>query len=115
MFNQQADFPLLDHPPSAIPALSPSLPLCYQPPYLSKPLVLAQLPARLPINYLAIFFQAGVAVLPLVYFALFSILGIPYRDFFFLTGGSCAPHHQYSEPSITPALVRKIPIAAVQS
>lgn len=52
MFNQSADFPLLDHSSSAIPALSPSLHPCYQPPYLWKTLVLAQLPARLPINYL---------------------------------------------------------------
>lgn len=48
-------FPFLDHSSSASPARSPSLHPCYQPPptpYLSKTLVLAQLPTRLPINYL---------------------------------------------------------------
>ena len=72
-------FPFLITPPLA-PSLLPTS-------VSFKTLVLAQLPARLPINCQAIFSPAGVAnlyrfdLIPyLAFFALFSIFGIPCRD-----------------------------------
>lgn len=113
MFNQSADFPLLDHSSSAIPALSPSLHPCYQPPYLknfSNGPTARSFANKLPM--IAIFFQAGVAVLSLVCFALFSILGIPYRDFYlFQLAAPVLRTTEILRLHLTPILARKIPIA----